>query len=183
MDILLAEAPSRGDRSMVLEVIENNAPAVRLYEASGFKTQRKLVSYEGDFSVSGKPESTSDLQELDIRDVAALVTAYGLNDLPWQVSGESLAQSNLPSKAYRLNDAHIVISNPAAERIAIRSILVKPESRKQGQAIQLIQSVMQKHPSDKWFVPGLCPEEMGGLFEKLGFKRDNLSQLQMKVEF
>lgn len=180
MDILLAEASSRGDHSMTLEVIENNTPAVRLYESSGFKTQRMLVSYEGDFS--NADGNAPDLQEVDIRDVAALVTAYGLNDLPWQVSGESLAQSNPPGKAYRLDDAYIVISNPSGERIAIRSIIVKPESRGKRQAYQLIKSVIQKHPSDKWFVPGLCPEELGGLFENIGFKRDDLSQLQMKVE-
>lgn len=180
MNMLLTEASARGDKSMVLEVIENNEPAVRLYKASGFKTQRRLVSYEGAFL--NESENTSALQEVDIREVAALVTAYGLNELPWQVSGESLAQSTPPGKAYRMGDAYIVISNPNAARIAIRSIIVKPEARGQKQAIQLIQSVTAKHPSDKWFVPGLCPEELGGLFEKLGFKRDDLSQLQMKIE-
>jgi len=182
MNMLLAEASARGDRSMLLEVIENNAPAVHLYEASGFKIEQRLVSYEGNFSNNGSNQPAVDLQEIDIREVAALVTEYGLNNLPWQVSGESLAQSNPPGKAYRMDDAYIVISNPNAERIAIRSILVKPESRGQKQAERLIKSVMTMFPSKKWFVPALCPEEIGGLFEKLGFKRDDLSQLQMKIE-
>jgi len=182
MNLIISEASSRGDRSMTLEVIETNAPAVRLYESCGFKTQRRLVSYEGSFPAKNPDDDFSGLIEVDIRAVAALVTAHGLNELPWQVSGESLAQSNPSGKAYQMNGAYIVISNPEAVRIAIRSILVKPESRRQGQALQLIQFVTQMHPSDKWFVPGLCPEELGGLFEKIGFKRDNLSQLQMKIE-
>lgn len=181
MNLLLAEASSRGDHSMTLEVIENNTPAARLYKSCGFKTQRRLVSYEGLFPAENVAGNFSELIEVDIREAAALVTAYGLSELPWQVSGESLVQSNPPNKAYQMDGAYIVISNPDAERIAIRSILVKPESRGQGQASRLIQTVMRKHPRKKWFVPGLCPEELGGLFETLGFKRDNLSQLQMKV--
>ncbi len=179
MNLILSEASSRGDRSMTLEVIENNAPAVRLYESCGFKTWRRLVSYESPLPVKNTTEHYSVLKEVDIREVAALVTTHGLDELPWQISRESPSQSNPPGKAYQMDDAYIVISNPAAERIAIRSILVKPESSGQQQAARLIQAVMQKHPSEKWFVPGLCPEELGGLFEKLGFTRDELSQLQM----
>ena len=42
---LIAEAKARGERVMVLEVIEQNEPAVRLYKGCGFHTQRRLVSY------------------------------------------------------------------------------------------------------------------------------------------
>lgn len=167
---------------MTLEVIETNVPAFRLYESCGFRTQRRLVSYEGSFPAKNEDEDFSGLIEIDIRAVAAFVTAHGLNELPWQVSGESLAQSNPPGKAYQMDEAYIVISNPAAERIAIRSILVKPEALGQKQAARLIRAIMQKQPSEKWFVPGLCPKELSGLFEKLGFTRHDLSQLQMKVE-
>ena len=149
MSFLLAEASARGDRSMTLEVIEINLPAVRLYKSCGFKTQRRLISYEGAFPAKEFTGNMPELKEVDIREVAALVTAHGLNELPWQVSGESLAQSNPPGKAYQMDDAYMVISNPNAERIAIRSILVKPESRGQQKAKRLIESVTQKHPSEK----------------------------------
>ena len=181
MNILLDEASGRGDRSMVLEVIETNAPAVRLYTSCGFKTQRRLVSFEGSFPLKDPVEKYADLREVDIRFVAGLVTMYGLDDLPWQVSGESLAQSNPPGRAYQMEDAYIVISNPGADRIVIRSIVVKPGSRAQGQAKRLIKAVMAKHPGERWYVLALCPDEIGGLFENLGFQRDALSQLQMQT--
>lgn len=179
MEILLAEASARGDHAMVLEVIEGNAPAVRLYESCGFKTERHLIGFEGPFSETNTPPQ---LHEVDIREVASLVTVHGLDNLPWQISGESLAQASAPSKAYRLEDAYIVISNPSAEQIAIRSVIVRPEARRHGMATHLIKAVLTKHPNKKWLVSALCPEEIGSLFEKVGFARGALSQLQMRVE-
>lgn len=179
MDLLLAEASTRGDHAMVLEVIENNAPAVRLYEACGFHTERRLVSYEGTFAGT---EERAELKEVDIREVARLVTMYGLDDLPWQISGESLAQSGAPSKGYQLDAACVVISNPEAEQVAIRSLVVRPESRGQGQARRLIKAVIAKYPGKKWLVSALCPEEVGPVFEKVGLQRGELSQLQMRIK-
>jgi ribosomal protein S18 acetylase RimI-like enzyme len=177
--MLLGEASACGDRSMVLEVIENNLTAVRLYEACGFKTERRLVGYEGAFDPF---DEEAKLEEIDIRLVSRLVGTFGLNNLPWQISAESLAQYGPPNQAYRLGDASIVISNPAADQVAIRSVIVMPEARSQGQARRLIQAVIARHPNKKWLISALCPEEVGGLFEKIGFKRDTLSQFQMRKE-
>jgi ribosomal protein S18 acetylase RimI-like enzyme len=179
MEMLLGEASARGDHSIVLEVIENNLSAVRLYEACDFKTERRLVGYEGIFDPFGKEAK---LEEIDIRLVARLVGICGLDNLPWQISAESLAQYGPPNRAYRLGDASIVISNPAADQIAIRSVIVLPEARAQGQARRLIQAVIARYPNKKWLISALCPEEVGGLFEKIGFKRGTLSQFQMRKE-
>ena len=43
---VVQEASERQDRRMVLEVIEQNTPAVRLYEKSGFVALRRLVGHE-----------------------------------------------------------------------------------------------------------------------------------------
>lgn len=179
MDALLADASIRGDHSMVLEVIEDNAPAVRLYEACGFKTERRLVAFEGSFHST---DGTAGLQDVDIREVARLVTMHGLDNLPWQISGESLAQAGAPSRAFWLEDAYAVISKPEAEQIALRSIVVQPESRRQGQATHLLKAILARYPNRKWLIPALCPEEVSGLFEGLGFKRDTLAQKQMRIQ-
>jgi ribosomal protein S18 acetylase RimI-like enzyme len=179
MDQLISEARSRGDHRMVLEVIEDNAPGVRLYEACGFKIQRRLVSFEGTFSQS---DAEATLQPVDIRDVARWVTIHGLDELPWQLSGESLVQSSSPNTAFCLEQAYIVISNPEAEQIAIRSLIVLPEARGQGQAARLVEAVRSAFPNRKWLIPALCPEEIRGFFKRLQFERGALSQLQMSID-
>jgi GNAT superfamily N-acetyltransferase len=179
MDLLLTEALSRGDHSMVLEVIERNAPGVRLYESCGFKTRRRLLSYEGTFPQS---EAAAPLQPVDIREAARWVIVHGLDDLPWQLSGESLVQSGPPSTAWGLDRACIVLSNTDAEQVAIHSLIVLPDSRGQGHASRLVKAVLSHYPNRKWVIPALCPEEAGGFFERIGFERGSLSQLQMRAE-
>jgi ribosomal protein S18 acetylase RimI-like enzyme len=179
MTQLVDEARARGERMMVLEVIEQNTPAVRLYQGCGFRTLRRLVSLEA----SGLRKTTcSELEEVDLYQVALLVTMFGLPDLPWQISGETLAQSGPPSRAYRLGNAFVAISNPDEDQVAIRSLLVKPQSRGKGQAARLLEAVMAKHPDKIWRVPALCPEEVGGVFEKVGFEEGSLSQFQMAID-
>jgi GNAT superfamily N-acetyltransferase len=180
---LLEEAAARDERSMSLEVIESNTPAVALYTTGGFQTERRLVSYSLKDTAApasaAKPAAPPGLEEVDIRRVARAVTLYGPENLPWQISGESLTQFGAPGRAYRLGEAMLVISNPAAEQVAIRSVIVSPPARRQQQATCLMRAVMALHPGKTWLVPAVCPEEFGGLFEALGFQRDEISQLQM----
>jgi ribosomal protein S18 acetylase RimI-like enzyme len=179
MDQLIAEARTRGERAMVLEVIEGNTAAVRLYEKSGFRVLRRLVSY----AMSGtEAAAEGNLQEIDVRELARLVAMYGLPDLPWQISGETLAQIGPPNRAYQMGDAYVAISNPDAPHVALRTVLVRPEARRQGQATRLLRAVMATYPGKTWHVPALCPQEFGPLFEGLGFEREPLAQLQMALD-
>lgn len=177
MEHLINEARGRGSRMMELEVIEVNDPAIKLYQGCGFQIVRKLESWQ-----ISEPEgqSLSDLKEVDIQSAARYVTMHGLENLPWQLTGESLVQLGPPNCAFRAENAMIVITDPERPQIAVRSLVVKPESRSQGQAKRLLQAVMAAYPGKVWSVPALCPEEAGGFFQKLGFKQGKLSQLQMR---
>ncbi|MCB0064858.1 MAG: GNAT family N-acetyltransferase [Caldilineaceae bacterium] len=183
---VLSDARKRGERGMVLEVIETNTPAVKLYQSGGFQTVRRLVSYERPAAAEQdlSPEATrrAALQEVDIHTVAQLVTAHGLPDLPWQLSGPTVTQLGPPYRAYQLEDAYALISDPAAAKIGIRALLVLPESRGQGQGVRLLQALAATFPEKALQVPALFPEEMGSTFVKAGFTRDALAQLQMATQ-
>ena len=113
--------------------------------------------------------------------MARLVVAYGLPDLPWQLSGESLAQIALPNQGYQLGNAYAIVTNPDAPQIGLRTLLVKPGSRGQGQAARLVQALQAAHPQKAWHVPALCPEEFLPFFTKLRFVEGSLAQFQMSV--
>ncbi len=128
---------------------------------------------------------TGDLkvEEADIREVARKVTAYGLSNLPWQISGETLAKFGPPYVAYAMDGAYAVISSPRERSVTIRSVVVEPERRRRGRAARLLRALIAAHPAEEWRVPALCPEEMAPLFESLGFARGSLSQLHMVAEW
>ncbi len=46
MEQLIEEAKARGEKQMLLEVIEQNTAGVKLYEKVGFEKVRRLVGYK-----------------------------------------------------------------------------------------------------------------------------------------
>jgi ribosomal protein S18 acetylase RimI-like enzyme len=179
MKQLIDEACERGDREMVLEVIEQNQPAVRLYRNYGFENVRRLVGYS--HGRNNQEMEEGELHEIDLRELGRLIVEYGLVDLPWQLSGESITQMNPAPHAYGHDQAYIVLSNPEAEHVVIWSLLVEPEARGQGLGSRLLQRVIANWPGKTWHIPALCPEELGKVFERAGFERETLSQWQMKL--
>jgi ribosomal protein S18 acetylase RimI-like enzyme len=182
MKKLMDEACERGDREMVLEVIEQNEPAVKLYQNYGFERLRRLVG----FNLSGKDAEAKendpgDLGAIDLRDMGKLISQYGLPDLPWQLSGESIMQMNPLPQAYRSGQAYIVLSNPKAKHVAIWSLLVEPEARGKGLGTEMLKRVITRHAGKIWHVPALYPEEIDKVFERAGFEKENLSQWQMRA--
>jgi len=175
---LIQEAIARGDRDMELEVIEGNDPAIGLYKSHGFKTVRRLMS----FQASGSKLMTRDeLQEMNIREIAGQVTRHGLPDLPWQVSGESLAQLSPPNRGYRLDDSYVILSDPEEAKVVVRAIVTLPQSRRQGMGTRILKAVMARHGDRHWMVPALCPQEFEAFFLKAGFEAGSLAQFQMAM--
>lgn len=179
MEQLVEEAIVRGDKFMELEVIEQNEPAVKLYQNIGFRKIRRLVGFKCQ-SPSG---AQADILEIDIRQLANLVNLNGYRRLPWQLSGESLATIGPPNRAYRLDDSFAVISSPDADQMILRSVLTLPEARNRGTATQLLQALFEKFLDKNWTVPAIFPEEISGFFEQLGFELQDLSQFQMRLDF
>ena len=179
MDELTNEARQRGDREMTLEVIEQNEPAVKLYRKSGFQTVRRLI---GLIRRDAEEDGKSDLCEIDLREMGRLVSLHGWSDLPWQLSGESIAQMNPPACAYRKEQAYVAVSNPIAEQVVVWSLLVEQGVRGRGLGADMLKSVIANHTGRTWHVPAIFPEEFGKVFEKAGFEREELSQWQMNLK-
>jgi ribosomal protein S18 acetylase RimI-like enzyme len=181
MKELIRDACERSEREMVLEVIEQNEPAVKLYRRHSFESVRRLLGYTRQDKDTEKARE-NDLYEIDLDEMGRLVTRYGLADLPWQLSAESITRMNPPAHAYRDGQAYIVLSNPEAEHVVIWSLLVEPEARGHGLGSELLKRVSACWQGKTWHIPALCPEEFGIVFERAGFEREKLSQWQMKLE-
>jgi ribosomal protein S18 acetylase RimI-like enzyme len=179
MKSLIEQARARGEREMLLEVIEQNTAGIKLYQKFGFKSVRRLIGYklENPQAMVEQP-----LEEIDIRELARTVTYHGLKDLPWQLSGTSIMQHTPPSCAFRLNDAYCLISDPTAAHVIIWSVLVKARSRGAGLSPVLMRAVFSRFPNKTWHVPALYPEEICTVFEEIGMQREPISQWQMALK-
>jgi ribosomal protein S18 acetylase RimI-like enzyme len=179
MEGLVREARERGDREIVLEVFEQNEAAVRLYRKCGFQTVRRLIGLVCREYV--EPDAKNGLLEMDLRGIGSLVSLHGLPDLPWQLSGETIALLTPPARAFARDKAYVAVSNPDAEHVAIWSLLVESRARGKGLAAELLRQVMSSYVDKTWHVPAILPEELGGVFERVGFRREELSQWQMSL--
>lgn len=179
MERLVQEAHERDDCEMVLEVIEQNENAVRLYQKFGFQTIRRLIGF---IRKDATEFETDQLHEVDVREMGVLISQHGLPDLPWQLAGETIAQMTPPVRAYCKDQAYIVISNPDAEHVVIWSLLVKPDARGNDLGVEILRAVIASHPGRTWHVPAIYPEELGKVFERAGFEREELSQWQMRLQ-
>lgn len=178
MERLIHEARARGDREMTLEVIERNETAVRLYRRFGFRAVRRLISL---IRRDARESARDDLQEIDLREMGRMIVQHGLRDLPWQLSGETIALMNPPARAYKRGPAYAVISDPAAESAVVWSLLVEPQARGNGLGAEMLRNVIANHADRTWRVPAIMPEEFGRVFERAGFEREDLSQWQMRL--
>ena len=114
-------------------------------------------------------------------EIGHLISQYGLTDLPWQLSGETIARMSQPARAYRKGKAYAVISNPDAEHVTIWSLLVEPSARGAVLGTDMLKSIIAKHAGRTWHVPAIYPEEIGIVFERAGFEKEKLSQWQMRL--
>jgi ribosomal protein S18 acetylase RimI-like enzyme len=62
MNLVIDEARKRGDHRLILEVIEQNPPAIGLYESVGMSITRRLAGYRREPSAGTK----SDIQFIDL---------------------------------------------------------------------------------------------------------------------
>jgi GNAT superfamily N-acetyltransferase len=178
MQKLIQDARDRHEHEMLLEVIEQNEPAVRLYRNCGFQAVRRLI---GLICRNAAYHLADALEEIDLREAGRAISQHGLADLPWQLNGETIMNLNPPARAYRNDGAYAVMSSPDAEHVVIWSVLVEPEARGNGLGADMVKRVMAKHPGKTWHVSAILPEELGFVFERAGFEREELSQWQMRL--
>lgn len=83
---VLAEAKSRGAKSVRLEVIEQNQPARRLYEKLGFRRERDLNVW----ILDSAPPRVTKAQPADPVEAHAWIKAHRRAQEPWQRADETL---------------------------------------------------------------------------------------------
>lgn len=178
----IADARARGDRVLLLEVIEQNTTAVRLYKSLGFRMVRRLVGYRHEPQpVEGQADV---LREIDPAEFARVAYREADADLPWMIAPETLVAATAPSRAFALEDrAFALIANAEAETLTLTAIVVPREHRGAGWGRRMLRALEAAFPGRPWQAVALIPENMApGFFEHAGWERQGISQLEMRLE-
>lgn len=174
---VIAGCRARGDRTLALEVIEDNVAAVRLYRGAGFEVRRRLVGWMRPAQPGGVEPAA--LEEVEPADVARLFATDSEPDLPWQIAPETIAQLATPHRAFRLGEASAVI-RADSPTITLRSLIVARAARRGGHATRLLRALCAAHPGLPMRVPAIVPERES-FFPSLGFAREAVAQLELRM--
>lgn len=176
------DAEARGDREMVLEVFEQNEPAVALYEKLGFRARRRLFGYRRGAVRGSAVAATSDaLSEADPLEVARLVAREGEPELPWMLAAETLSAAAPPARAYHLGRrAYVLLEEAGPEAVLLSALVVRRSERRAGWGTRLLGALFAAFPGRDWYVPAIVPEGPAGAFlERSDWERERLNQLEM----
>lgn len=185
---VIAEARSQGERTVVLEVIDGNAPAMALYTGAGFRPLRRLVGYRWE-PLGSEADA---LTEIDPLEVARAASHEGEENLPWMLSAETLAGAVPPLRAYCLKDgprdrlegrAFALTGDPKAENLTLNALVVPRAHRRQGWGSRLLNALAALHPGRPWLISPVVPEDLApGFFTRPGWARNAISQWEMRLE-
>ena len=174
----IADAEQRGDEEVLLEVIESNTAARKLYEAVGLVSQRRLVGFE---LTTPPPGERAPLTEIDVTEFAALAQVEYEPRTPWQMRPETLANLTPPVRAFALeNRAFVLLGDPSLARVSFRGFVVRRAERRRHVGTCLLRALFAEFPGKVWAAAPIIPEGLAdGFFLANGFARAALSQHEM----
>lgn len=182
----IVEAEARGDRTMWLEVFEQNPAALALYTKLGFQPVRRLVGYRrpADEGNAASTDETDELTEIDPRDFARLTARHGEPDLPWALQPETLAAVTLPARAWHLDHrAYALVADPSAEKLSLTALVVPPPHRRQGWGTRMVNTLAAALPDRPWSVSPVLPEDLAAdFFAKLRWGNWEINQIEMRLD-
>ena len=175
---LLEEAKLRTDEAIVLEVFEQNLPALTLYRRNKFRELMRLFGWRRVATKIGL-ETAGNLEEISLLEAIQIHGPHDFPDIPWQISRHAVAKL-ADARAYRIDNLYVVISDPAATPVRIYSLLGY-DGGNGATARNVLTAVLNKFPKSEFFAREIFPEQFGPeIFQPLGFVREPLNQILMR---
>ena len=152
MRAAMANARDAGARVMHLEVLVDNAPAIRIYEALGFRPVRRLVVWllEPAATPASGAAGTAALVPLDHGAALDLIDHWVTDPAPWQRAPESIAHLPAPPAALGLmRDGAIagaIVYRAVPERVSVLALAARAPQAGTTLAA-LLDGVRSRHPA------------------------------------
>lgn len=180
LNYLLEEAQARGDQAMMLEVIEQNPAAHRLFAQEGFRETGRLPGWRRKADTPAS-ESRRRLEEVSLIRATQIPSALEYPDLPWPISRHAIAKSAAKC-AFQSGDALIVVGDPEVSPIRVHALSCS-DVMDWAALRETFSALLQRYPDREFFTPPVFPEQFGQeVFQPLGFVQEPLSQFLMRYD-
>lgn len=177
LNTVMAEAQARGDRAMVLEVIDQNVAAKQLYRQAGFRPLRQLRGFRAE--PIPPPPHPSSVPACSLDTFIARARAQEPPDLPWQISSPTLATVDpVHYTAHLAGELAVLVGHRQDNTKVIRGLVAPPDPADPAHDAALRQ-LRGQWPGSSWEAAPLFPEAWAPLFLGAGFSPAKLAQTQL----
>ena len=177
---LVDESKTRGDAAMMLEVFEQNLPALALYRRYGFHELSRLFGWRRSTQVTVPQYQPNELGEISAIDLSQMRSLFEYPRIPWQISRQAMAK--VPAaRVFGKDEACVVVGDTAVQSIRVHAFFA---AQQDWNALRnILAAIIQQLANREFFAPAVFPEQFGlEIFAPLGFVREPLNQLLMRRE-
>lgn len=182
VDAVLAGGRAHGDLKLLIEIGDDNIPALRLCKAAGFHSWRRLVGWERNHANVLTKEPSRTVVERPLRHAAWACAQNAEKDLPWQLAPESIANLSPPYRAFEHDHAAYCIVRPLPDgAMKVRAFVVRQEARRRGLGSAVLAGAMKALGAQRVIVPPWCPEGMwDAFFKAAGFVHSKVALVELR---
>jgi GNAT superfamily N-acetyltransferase len=172
-----------GYKHLLLEVIDDNKPAINIYKNCGFKIKHQLFGYERPIK-NIETDLNDTINEIDPLDVTRILAVESFSDITWQYSSEYFAGLGPKSTGYSLNGKSFAIVTPKTEdTIRINALVTRTSERGNGWAKRMLAAIIKKYPEFKLELLAALPEHIASdLLKSSGFEKISVGQYEMTLD-
>ena len=174
-------ARRRGERELILEVIDSNARARDLYLALGFQITRTLVGFSRAASLA--VPDVAPAEECDLGTAVDMLSRFSDTDPTWQTDPASFREAGPPLRGMALESRAAALIDDSGEDIRFYGFAVDPAHRRQGAGRALADALAARYPGRKLYIIENVPEGQLDLFmRRIGWHKSRLTQSEMSLD-
>lgn len=173
-------ARKRGEKRLLLEVIDSNTRAADLYRSLGFETLRRLVGFER--APSQPTPETAPAEACDLEAVVGMLSAFSDPALTWQADPRCFRNAEPTLKGFCIEGKAAVLVDDSRPDVRINGLAVNPAFRRRGYGRKLVEGLTATYPGRKLFFIEIVPEGLLDPFlSRLGWQTSSLTQSEMAL--
>lgn len=178
-------AQKRGDREIVLEVIDSNPRARDLYLSLGFETTRQLVGFSRS-RMRPAPERRNGAAAVvacDPAEAAEMLSRFSAPGLTWQTDPICFQHAAPPMKGFVVDGRAAAMLDDSTAEIRVHGLAVDPAFRRLGFGCALADGLALIYPGRRLYIVENVPQGLLDPFmRKIGWRRSNLTQSEMALK-
>lgn len=174
-------ARSRGERQLILEVINSNVRARDLYLSLDFQITRKLVGFNR--AATLPVPDVAPAPECDLGTAVDMLSRFSDAGPTWQTDPVSFRQAGPPLRGVALENKAAALVDDSGTDVRLYGFAVDPAYRRQGAGRSLADGLAARYPGRKLYIIENVPAGLLDLFmRRIGWRKSRLTQSEMSLD-